>query len=407
MRLVSILSMLVAGIASLPQQASRAGHSVGKADAPYRLAVPGYRYEFPRDNFSHPDFQTEWWYYTGNLKGKDGRRFGFELTFFREGLLPSRRSASFVPTSHSGRFEHLSDPSERPAEPGKREVTSGFEWPLQEVYFAHLALSDLDGRHYIHTERFNRSGPGLAGAEQRQSRIWNGNWEVQWRGEVQRLQAITEQFALHLSLESLKPPVIHGRNGVSQKANGAGKASYYISLTRLAASGTLTLNEKSCDVTGLAWMDHEFFTNQLDRSQAGWDWMGLQLEDGSELMLYRLRHRDGSTDTNSAGTYVDPQGRSRHLTSADFILQPGAVTWTSRNSGAGYPVRWRIQVVSPDINLDLDTPFPQQEFTSGSRFAPSYWEGAVEAKGTKSSAPSRGVGYLEMTGYDHPLNTEQ
>ena len=337
--------------------------------AQYWLALPGYQYEFPRDHFNHPDFQTEWWYYTGNLKAADGHRFGFELTFFR-------RAVSRGPQTSC--------------------------WDVKDVYLAHLALSDVDDRQYLHLERLNRAGPGLAGADLAQSRIWNGNWETRWEGDTQHLQAIGDRFTLQLLLTSLKPPVINGRDGVSQKAAGSGRASYYISLTRLAARGEVMLDLRTYQVEGTAWMDHEFFSNQLDPSQAGWDWFSLQLDDSSELMLYRLRRKDGSEDPYSAGTYVNPWGHSRFLTSDAFSLEPSQ-RWKNPNSGTTYPIRWRVRVPSLDVDLEISTPLLDQEFTGASRFAPSYWEGVIDIHGESSSHPVKGRGYLEMTGYDHPV----
>jgi predicted secreted hydrolase len=337
--------------------------------AQYRTALPGYQYEFPRDHFNHPDFETEWWYYTGNLKSPDGHRFGFELTFFREAVSRAPQTSS---------------------------------WDVNDVYLAHLALSDVDGRQYLHLERLNRAGPGLAGANLSQSRIWNGNWETRWEGDTQRLQAIADRFTLQLLLTSLKPPVINGRNGVSQKTAGSGRASYYISLTRLIARGELTLDLRTYRVEGTAWMDHEFFTHQLDPSQAGWDWFSLQLNDGSELMLYRLRRKGGGVDPYSAGTYVDPRGHSRFLSGDAFSLEPSQ-RWTNPDSATTYPLRWRVQVPSLNIELEVSTPLESQEFTGGSHFAPSYWEGVIDVQGESSGHPVKGDGYLEMTGYDHPV----
>jgi predicted secreted hydrolase len=393
MRAIPILMIL---LPALIQSESQQG--LPSATSAYRVALPGYHYEFPRDNFNHPEFQTEWWYYTGNLRSADGHQFGFELTFFRRAV---RRAGSGPPVVASRDRRVIL--TKRRASSGGRDGDST-DWRVDDLYLAHLALSDLDARRYLHTERLNRAGPGIAGADLRQSRIWNGNWEVRWQGETQDLQAVGDRFTLRLSMKSLKPPVIHGQNGISQKAAAPGRSSYYISLTRLATNGTVTLDEKGYEVTGLTWMDHEFFSSELDPDQVGWDWLSLQLDDGSELMLYRLRRRDGSTDSYSAGTYIDPRGRARHLTAADYALEPGQSTWTSPETRATYPIRWRVQVASLGALLEVTTPLETQEFTSGSRFAPSYWEGAIRAEGRKSSRAVKAVGYLEMTGYDRPLD---
>jgi predicted secreted hydrolase len=341
--------------------------SVSVFGAPFRLALPGYRYEFPRDHFNHPEFQTEWWYYTGNLRTVEGKRFGFEMTFFRHGV----------------------DRKDRP-----KNV-----WDVSDVWFAHLALSDIDGGRFFYTERMNRAGPGLAGADEGQARVWNGNWQARWDGPGQKLQAVADRFRIELSVQPLKAPVVHGTNGVSQKAEGAGRASHYLSMTRLAAGGTIEIEGKAFVVEGLAWMDHEFFTHQLEANQSGWDWFSLQFEDGSELMLFQLRRKDGSADPYSAGTYVDAQGHSRRMAASEFSLVPGK-TWTSAATGARYPLAWTIRAPSLGIDAMVSTRLQQQELT-GKMMA--YWEGAVEVVAKKNGRDVRGAGYLEMTGYAGPV----
>jgi predicted secreted hydrolase len=349
-----------------------AGQGPGSA-TPFRQALPGYRFEFPRDHFSHPAFQTEWWYYTGNLRARDGRRFGFELTFFRQAVeTPGPGDAS------------------RPASP----------WDVRDVFLAHFALSDIDGRNFHHAERTNRAGPGLAGADGAAGEIWNGNWSARIEGERHRVRAVASGFEIDLALDSLKPPVIHGVNGVSQKAEGAGQASHYVSLTRLAATGAITVDGRRAEVEGSAWMDHEFFTNSLGRDQRGWDWLGLQLDDGTELMLYRLRRADGTADRFSAGTLVEKNGRAVHLGVDDFTFAPLTETWTSATSRATYPVAWRVGVPGRGLDFEIGTPLASQELVGRRGFTPTYWEGAVRASGSRRGAPLGGVGYLEMTGYD-------
>jgi predicted secreted hydrolase len=339
--------------------------------AQYRTALPGYRYEFPRDHFDHPDFQTEWWYYTGNLKSADGRRFGFELTFFRQAI--------------------------------SRDPAKVAAWEVQDVYLAHLALSDMDGGKFYHAERTNRSGPGIAAVNEPLGRIWNGNWQVQWHGSDQELKTVDERFQLHLTLHSEKPPAIHGENGVSQKAEGAGRASHYVSLTRLATTGVIDLGNKKFEVSGTSWMDHEFFTHQLEANQTGWDWLSLQLEDHTEVMLFHIRRKDGSIDRYSAGTYVDAGGKTTHLRSSDFKLQPVGEKWTSPLTGAEYPIHWKIAIPKLGIELEAKTPLESQELPGKTKFAPTYWEGAIVLTGQRDSQPLSGAGYLEMTGYDRPV----
>ena len=341
------------------------------AVAQYKDAVPGYRYEFPHDHFSHPDFQTEWWYYTGNLKSADGHRFGFELTFFRQGV--DRGSPTTSP------------------------------WDVRDLYVAHLALSDLDGGKFLHAERTNRTGPGIAGVSETDRRVWNGNWQIIWRGDVQVLQAIDESFSLHFMLQSAKSPVIHGQNGVSQKAEAPGRASHYISLTRLNTSGEIELGGRKIQVTGTAWMDHEFFTHQLDADQIGWDWLSIQLQDNTELMLFHIRRRDGSIDDNSAGTFVDARGNTTHLHNNEFTLESTGSMWTSPNTRSVYPLRWKVSIPKLGIALDCSTSLSAQELASSGGLLPVYWEGAMTFDGRKREATIRGVGYLEMTGYGRPV----
>jgi len=353
----------------------------------YRAASPGYSYSFPRDHFNHPDFQTEWWYYTGNVKSASGQAFGFQMTFFRQAV---RRSQSPIASMAS-------------------------PWVIEDLYLAHLALSDLSAGKFYHSERLNRAGPGIAGVSEEAGRIWNGNWQVLWAGDRQTLEAVADQWTLRLTLDTRKPPVIHGLRGISQKAPGPGQASHYISLTRLAAAGTIELSGKIYTVEGAAWMDHEFFTHPLAPEQVGWDWLSLQLNDQTELMLFRLRRQDGSLDPYSAATYVDSSGRSQHLSAREFTLRPledrPKDKWTSAATGASYPIRWQVAVPSLGLEMEVTTRLLQQEVTTSGRLAPNYWEGAVEFAGTRGNSPinSRvtspvtGAGYLEMTGYDRPV----
>jgi predicted secreted hydrolase len=351
---------LVAVLLVLPQLAAQ-----------YRTALPGYRYEFPRDYFDHPDYQTEWWYYTGNLKSADGHRFGFELTFFRQGV--------------------------------DRDSAKTATWDVRDLYLAHLALSDLDGKHFYHAERTNRAGPGIAGIDGAQSRIWNGNWQVQWQGNEQSLRAISDGFEFAFTLRPEKPPVANGEDGVSRKADGPGRASHYISLTRIVVNGRVELAGRDFDVAGLAWMDHEFFTHQLEPEQVGWDWLSLQLEDRTELMLFHIRRKDGSIDSHSAGTFVDAKGKIAHLRADEFSLHPLDDTWTSPITHAAYPIHWKIEVPRLGIGLEIKTPLPSQELTGRSKLMPSYWEGAITVIGRRDHSPLGGTGYLEMTGYDQPF----
>jgi len=341
------------------------------AQAQFRPALPGYEFEFPRDHFSHPEFELEWWYYTGNLWSADGRRFGFELTFFRNAV-------------------------ERP-EP----ATSA--WDVDQLYLAHFAVSDIEGQQFLKAERLNRSGPGLAGADAARGLIWNGNWQVAWRDAAnplgtQSLRAVADGFSIELDLTPAKPAVVNGENGVSQKAAGEGKASHYITFTRLSAAGSLRIGDEQFAVAGSAWMDHEFSTDSLGADQAGWDWLSLQLHDNTELMLYRLRRTDGSTDPHSAGTYVRGDGTSQHLSEDEISMTPSAL-WTSPTTGGQYPLQWHVDIPGLGLALTVTTPLDTQEIVPTRGRGPTYWEGAIDVEGHSPDGDVSGVGYLEMTGY--------
>jgi predicted secreted hydrolase len=338
------------------------------------LALPGYRYHFPEDHFSHPSYQTEWWYYTGNLNSTDGQKFGFELTFFR-----------FHPEADWDKTE-------------RNPV-----WLPSHIYIAHFALTDANRKHFYYQERVNRRGPGLAAVDWSQGRIWNGNWSARWLSYDpirQEIEAVSGNAHLRLILNSRKPVVIHGQNGMSQKGPRPGEASHYYSLTRLDASGNLSLDGRNFQVAGQAWMDREFFSSvhydQNDSQIAGWDWMCIQLNTNEEVMLYRLRLKDGSLSPYSSATFVAASGKSEFLDFRRFSLEP-LKTWHSSVTQGNYPVEWRIELPSKRLSLHLTTPVLNQELASGT--TGSYWEGAVQYAGTEAGAPVTGVGYLEMTGY--------
>jgi predicted secreted hydrolase len=334
-------------------------------DFKFREAQAHYQYRFPQDHFNHPDFRTEWWYYTGNLTGLNGSKFGFELVFFRQG---ERR--------------------------GNADNSSA--WRIDDMYLAHAAVTDITDAHFAYTQRLNRSGPGLAGVSAESQKVWNGNWKVEWKDNHQILSAIADEFRFKLSADSTTPPVIHGIDGISQKAEGAGRASHYVSLPRLTVNGNLTFDGKTSEVTGLAWMDHEWFTEQLDDSQQGWDWFSVQLQDQTELMLFDLRRKDGSIDPHSSGTFIDKSSKPHHLTAKDFSLRP-VEYWKSPRTGTQYPIRWTIEVPSLSVKLECKAALASQEL-AGKKGETNYWEGAVTYSGSQS-----GVGYLEMTGYDRPV----
>jgi predicted secreted hydrolase len=337
----------------------------------FRPALPGYQYSFPRDHNAHPEFATEWWYYTGHLKSRDGRKWGYQLTWFRTALAP--------------------------------EVKRKSKWATRDIMFAHFALTDEKGKRFFFTDQIGRANIGLnrADTNSKTPRIWCGNWKLQFsgkKGEFQSFQAkgISDAtdtkglgFSINLKVHSSKPPVINGVNGVSQKSAGRGRASHYYSYTDLQSSGTISVGNETLQVTGKSWLDREWGSSQLAQNQVGWDWFSLRLSDGRQLMLYRLRLKNGGVEPFSSGTLVEKDGRSRHLKLRDFSIQTSGKQWKSPQTGGVYPLSWRLSVPSAKIALDVQANLQNQELIpqrSGRNLA--YWEGSVSAQGN-----------VEMTGY--------
>jgi predicted secreted hydrolase len=335
------------------------------------LALPGFRFEFPKDHFSHPGYQTEWWYYTGNLWASDGHQFGFEITFFR-----------FRP---QGTIEY----SYRNA-----------VWDASEVYIANFAVSDISDGSFLHEERVNRAGPGLAGINEERRKIWNGNWSACWTAfnpVQQRLEAVSDHARVTLDLRALKPVVIHGRDRVGPTAPLRGEAWNYYSLTRISAKGSVSIGGKDYAVTGQAWMDQQFFSRTQGREPLYWDWFCIQLETGEDLMLFRLRSKGGNVSGYSSGTYISNDGKSESLDFSEISFRASKM-WHSPQTAADYPLEWAIQIPAKGLRLRLTTPLENQELVNEA--TQNYWEGAVRYEGEEGQKAVRGVGYLEMTGYD-------
>ncbi|MEO5988792.1 MAG: lipocalin-like domain-containing protein [Candidatus Eisenbacteria bacterium] len=334
----------------------------------FQWAVPPYAFEFPRDHASHPRFQTEWWYYTGHLSSK-AQRFGYELTFFRVGL-PRFRAQS---------------PS---------------AWAARDLVFMHLALTEESAGRFRHHESARRASLDLAGADSTRYRVWLGDAFAGFAadGVTHRLRAAGPTFAIDLSLVSGKPPAIHGENGVSQKSPGRGNASHYYSLTQLATTGVLVRDGDTLQVEGRSWMDHEFATNGMAATHAGWDWFSVQLDDGRELMLYQLRRRGGTVEPLSHGTLVERDGQTRALELAEFHIESTG-RWTSPRTGAVYPSGWVLRVPSIALEITLEPTLKDQELVVPSMGGVVYWEGSVRLKAVSRGVPVQGTGYVELTGY--------
>jgi predicted secreted hydrolase len=336
------------------------------AMADFDRAYEARPFSFPRDHGPHANYQTEWWYYTGNLITADGRRFGFQLTFFRRGLSP-----------------------------GEPETNVGLA--SNQIYFAHLAISDMETASHQSHERFSRGAGGLAGAQGEPFEVWLENWRVESldeSGEVVRLSASQDGLELDLILTTQKPIVAHGQAGLSLKSDEPGNASYYLSFTRMSAVGGLQMGEESFEVEGTAWFDHEWSTSALGPKAQGWDWFSLQISNNTELMYFQIRNQDGSLDPVSGGTWINADGASQAVEFEEVDLEVLS-EWTSPTTGAVYPSSWRLTIPAQEIDLLITPWFEDQEMLTS--FV--YWEGAVRLTGTVQGEQVSGVGYVELTGY--------
>lgn len=333
-----------------------------------RATEPG-AIDFPRDLGPHEAYQTEWWYYTGNLEAEDGRAFGYQLTFFRRALEP-------------------------PA-PDAAESAGESDWRTNQIYLAHFTISDVANGDFYEHERFARGAAGLAGAQAEPYRVWLEDWYAeQISSDEVRLVAETNEVALDLRLRRTLSPILHGEEGLSQKGSEPGNASYYYSIVQQEAAGVVTVGGRDFAVTGRSWKDHEYSTSALEPGAVGWDWFSLQLDNGGALMFFQIRREDGSLQRESSGTFVFPDGATEHVDLAEWELE---VTdrWTSPASGATYPAGWVIRIPSLDLTLQGEPLMADQELNVST----VYWEGAVQFSGAWRGEPVQATGYIEMTGY--------
>jgi len=360
-------SQVVESRLSVPTLVASEGYT--RADGTWKLSFPG-------DYGAHPDFQTEWWYYTGNLTDTQGRRFGYQLTFFRRALVP---------------------PQERSARLSK--------WGTDQAYLAHFAITDVRSDEHSAYERLSRGAAGLAGAEAKPFQVWLEDWRVEETApstyHLHASQAANQEEAgqsqaisLDLVLHDLTGPILQGNQGYSQKGPDPANASYYFSQPRLASQGTLQLGDQTFEVQGTSWMDHEFSTSALSPGQVGWDWFSIQLDDGSELMVFQIRRQDGSVDAFSSGKWIEPDGSTRQLERKDFEISV-THTWQSHQTNGVYPAGWTLRVPSLDLELEIRPVVADQEMN----LTYQYWEGAVDVRGTRAGISASGVGYVELTGY--------
>ena len=375
--LLVLLALVIAGAAiawlrtgGLGAPPAPAGQSLAEtmgpsADADAFARVTGPEpLDFPKDHGAHPDYRTEWWYFTGNLTGEDGRDYGFQLTLFRSALAP-------------------------------RGNDRASDWATRQAWMGHFAITDIDGGEHRASERYQRGAVGLAGAETEPVRVWMDDWVIESHGPAAlfpatlKARAPEQGIAIELRVDALKPHVLQGDRGYSQKGADPANASRYYSYTRLAADGVIEFDGRRVPARGSAWLDREWSTSALDANQQGWDWFALQLADGRDVMVYRLRRRDGRTDAHSAGVLVDADGNKKRLTADDFELTPTRY-WESPRTGSRYPVAWTLTLPAASLALEITARVDAQEMPTTVR----YWEGAVAVAGD-----AEGVGYLEMTGY--------
>jgi predicted secreted hydrolase len=338
------------------------------AEPQFNQALQPREWSFPRDHGRHDGFKTEWWYFTGNLREKvTGRKFGYQLTFFR---------SAYVATA----------------------TTRPSPWGMTEIYFAHAAVADMEGNQFLYTDRLTRGRPGLAIASDQTLDVTLKDWSAKLENDTVRLIGDDPKFALDLTARKGRGPILEGPGGLNAKGARPGQASYYYSMTRIPTAGNITVGGKDFEVEGLSWMDHEFSSNALGENQVGWDWLALILNDGTDVMLYRLRDAKGLSDYLS-GTVVDAKGDARFL-AADQIRLTSSGAWKSRASGATYPAQWSVTI--PDFPIMIIKPrLADQELSTPNSGDIHYYEGAVGV--TDDRNKPLGEGYLEMTGYAKPL----
>lgn len=353
---------------------SRLEVGTGVSTEGFARALPGRDFTFPADHGPHLDFQTEWWYFTGNLSGENGRAFGYQLTFFRRGLLPDENRI------------------ERPS-----------VWAADDIYMAHLALSDLKSDQFHSFERLQRGTPRLAGARgEPVFEVWLDDWSVRQTATGRyTMEARQANIGLSFTLIENKGPVLQGDGGYSRKGDEPGNASYYYSLTRLQTSGSVAINGEIFPVNGWSWMDHEFSTSALGARQKGWDWFALQLDDGSELMLFTLLREDDQRDPYNSATLIEANGETRVFIADEFSIDSTA-TWRSPNSGGIYPAGWTIRIPAEEITVRVKPRMADQE----NRLSFIYWEGAVRVEGERRGQAVSGFGYVELTGYAQSMQGE-
>lgn len=345
------------------------GPASGNSQNSFAKVLKPREFVFPEDHLDHPDYQTEWWYFTGNLQDSFERHFGYQLTFFRYALAPET-------------------------------IESESPWRTNQLWMAHFAVTDTQSKGFYSQERFHRQLPEVAGVTSSPIQVWLSDWQMQSLSGASlfplQLAAKTDEIEISLRLDArAKPhPVLQGDRGFDAKGPNPGNASHYYSYTRLETRGSIYAKGQEFQVAGDSWLDREWSSSVLESGIVGWDWFALQLDDQTELMLYRLRKEDGSTGPFSSGILVSEDQSTEKLAATDWMLSPVRF-WTSDETGARYPVGWILSLPSKDLSLEVMPVIDNQEMNLSVR----YWEGAVRIQGQKAGQPISGRGYLEMTGY--------
>ncbi|MFU8832859.1 MAG: lipocalin-like domain-containing protein, partial [Wenzhouxiangella sp.] len=334
---------------------------LGEAPDLFRRVTGPEPLEFPADHGSHPDYRSEWWYFTGNLEDDERQRMGFQFTLFRYGLEPGPALDS--------------------------------EWQTDHLWMGHMALSDGRQQRFFQAERFSRDALGLAGATP--DRWWIRDWRIERQDDGWILRAETDEFGLDLELRPIRGLVLQGDHGYSRKGPEPGNASRYYSATRLQTSGRVRLADQWLEVSGLSWLDREWGSGQLSDTIVGWDWFALHLDDGRDVMIYRLREPDGSASKYSAGTLVAADGSARTLVAEDFHSR--ITRWWRDPTDQQWPLEWHIDVFAADLRLAIRPIFDHQLWKQSVR----YWEGAVDVLDA-DTGQTVGRGYMELSGYAEP-----
>ncbi len=377
----------------------------------FKRALPGKVFSFPQDHFSHPEFRTEWWYYSGHLQTQDKNSYGYQLTFFRtalRGKTKNQKSTHSTPRPEARGMLRV-DTERRSLPPVKNRglaQSNVSKWSIQNLYFSHLALTDESKKKFEYREKISRGSLGEAGALTYKKnatpfRVWVEDWSAELKGVemgTHLLKGGNTDFGMELMLVPERNPVIHGQNGISQKAEGEGYASHYYSISRLKTEGKIFLKGQGFPVQGISWMDHEFGSGQLREYQVGWDWFSIQLDDRMEFMFYQIRHKDGKIDPYSSGTIIYSDGKYQHLTNEEFQIEV-LDQWNSRQSKAIYPSKWRIKIPGHRTELLLTPTAKDQELITKESTRVTYWEGSIKVEGKYQGNPVKGTGYAELTGY--------